>query len=168
VAEVDDLWFDHAQRGVVFGQEVAIAPAEELIWSKAFVLERERFDGADVNHILRAAGRKMDWARVLRRFDRHWEVLLAHLQLFRFAYPCERSAVPRWLMEELLSRSMQSVEEGDWPEKMCRGNLLSRVNYEVDIACWGYRNGRRWDEQERSEEAYGARPGVAGASGGGR
>jgi len=168
VADVDDDWFAHAARGVVFGQEVAIAPAEEMIWSKAFVLERERFDGADVNHIIRAAGPKMDWKRVLRRFDRHWEVLLAHLQLYHFAYPCERSAVPRWLMVELLSRSLRSVQQGDWAEKMCRGNLLSRVNYQVDISKWGYRDGRRWDEQERGEEAYGEGPGIAGASGGRR
>jgi hypothetical protein len=168
VATVDDEWFAHAPRGVVFGQEVSIAPAEEMIWSKAFVLERERFDGADVNHIIRAAGPKMDWKRVLRRFDRHWEVLLAHLQLYHFAYPCERSSVPRWLMVELLSRSLRSVQQGDWAEKMCRGNLLSRVSYQVDISKWGYRDGRRWDEQERGEEAYGEGPGIAGASGGRR
>src|SRR4051812_5348290 len=168
VAVVDDEWFAHAQPGVVFGQPVLIGPPEEIIWSKAFVLERERFDGSDVIHLIRAAGPKMDWERVLRRFDRHWEVLLAHLQLFRFAYPGERSAVPRWLMEELISRTLHSVEDGDWAEKICRGNLLSRVNYQVDISTWGYRDGRRWDEQERSEEAYGAGSGIAGASGSGR
>jgi hypothetical protein len=166
VAAVDDAWFANAQRGVVFDQQVLIAPAEEMIWSKAFVLERERFDGSDVMHLIRAAGPKMDWERVLRRFDRHWEVLLAHLQLFRFAYPCERSTVPRWLMVELLSRSLRSAQEGDWAGKMCRGNLLSRVNFEVDIKTWGYQDGRRWDEQKRAEGVDGAgsdREGPAGS-----
>jgi hypothetical protein len=165
VAVVDDEWFANAQPGVVFGQEVLIAPVEEVIWSKAFVLERERFDGSDVIHLIRAAGPKMDWERVLRRFDRHWEVLLAHLQLFRFAYPTERSTVPRWLMVELLTRSLRSVQEGDWAGKMCRGNLLSRVNYEVDITRWGYQDGRRWDEQARGEEADGAGSDRQGAAG---
>ena len=168
VAEVDDEWFTHAARGVVFDQEVAIAPAEEMIWSKAFVLERERYDGSDVNHLLRAAGPNMDWERVLRRFDRHWEVLLAHLQLFRFAYPSERNTVPRWLMVELLSRALRSVQDGNWPGQMCRGNLLSRVNYQVDISRWGYQDGRRWDEARRGEGANGARPEREGAPGGRR
>lgn len=168
VAVVDDEWFANAQRGVVFDQPVLIAPAEEMIWSKAFVLERERFDGADVNHLLRAAGPKMDWERVLRRFDRHWEVLLAHLQLFRFAYPSDREAVPRWLMVELLSRSLRTLEEGNWAGRMCRGNLLSRVNYEVDIRRWGYEDGRRWDEAARTESAHGAGSEREGAAGGRR
>src|SRR4051812_34008680 len=79
VALVDDLWFAHARKGVVMGEEVLIAPPEEMIWSKAFVLERERYDGADVNHLVKSAGREMDWDRVLFRFDRYWEVLLSHL-----------------------------------------------------------------------------------------
>ncbi|HYV49075.1 MAG TPA: nucleotidyltransferase family protein [Myxococcaceae bacterium] len=168
VAVVDDEWFAHAQPGVVFGQPVLIAPPEEIIWSKAFVLERERFDGSDVIHLIRAAGPKMDWERVLRRFDRHWEVLLAHLQLFRFAYPTERSTVPRWLMVELLSRSLRSVQEGDWPGKMCRGNLISRVNFEVDIASWGYQDGRRWDEKARAGGAHAAGSDREGPAGGRR
>ena len=44
---------------------VLLAPPEEMIWSKAFVCERERYDGADVNHLLRACGRQMDWQRLL-------------------------------------------------------------------------------------------------------
>jgi len=66
VAIVDDAWFEHALPGRVFGQEVQILPAEEMIWSKGFVMERERFDGADVYHLLRAVGAKLDWDRVMR------------------------------------------------------------------------------------------------------
>src|SRR4051794_5934065 len=51
VAVVDDEWFEHAKLGEVFGHQCLIAPAEEMIWSKAFVVERERYDGADVNHL---------------------------------------------------------------------------------------------------------------------
>ena len=98
VATVDDEWFEHAKVGEVMGHQTLIAPAEEIIWSKGFVLERERYDGADVAHLFKSAGPKMDWDRLLRRFDRHWEVLLSHLMLFRFAYPCERDTVPEWVI----------------------------------------------------------------------
>jgi hypothetical protein len=153
VAEVDDEWFTHAKWADVFGHRVRIAPAEEMIWSKAFVLERERFDGADVLHLIKFAGREMDWARVLRRFDRYWEVLLAQLMLFRYAYPGERSAVPDWVMSELLARTQSTVDEGDWPFKICRGNLLSKVNFRLDIDEWGNIDGRAWDEAERERVA---------------
>lgn len=173
VAVVDDAWFEHACTGVVFGRRVQIAPPEEMIWSKAFVLERERFDGADVNHLLRAAGARMDWDRLMRRFERHWEVLLAHLMLYRFAYPSDREQVPGWVMAELMRRTGQSVREGDWEERICRGNLLSKVNYGVDLREWGYADGRRWDEARRvapgEEDARrGEGHGIEAADSGGR
>jgi hypothetical protein len=145
----------------VEGQSVLIAPPEELIWSKAFVQERERFDGADVIHLLQWAGPEMDWVRLLRRFDRYWEVLFAHLMLFRFSYPGERNRVPDWVMRDLLARASRTVDEGNWDEKLCRGNLLSKVNYSLDLSQWGYRDGRKWDERERA-----AGPELEAASGG--
>ena len=149
VARVDQEWFEHASLGEAFGREVLMAPPEEMIWSKAFVLERERYDGGDVNHIIRAVGDRLDWERLLQRFGRYWEVLLSHLMLYRFVYPCDRAKVPERVMTELISRTMGTLREGDWPGKMCRGPLISRVNYEVDVQEWGYRNGREWDENDR-------------------
>jgi hypothetical protein len=149
VAEVDDLWFAFAPHGIVFGQPVQLVPAEELIWSKAFVLERERYDGADVNHLLRGAGSTLDWRRLLWRFERYWEVLLSHLLLFRFSYPGETQAVPNWVMGDLLQRASRPTEAPRLPERLCRGNLISSVNYKVDLSDWGYRDGKAWDEQER-------------------
>jgi hypothetical protein len=167
VAIVDDEWFTHATTGNVFGHLCQIAPAEEMIWSKAFVCERERYDGSDVIHLIKCAGKTMDWERVLRRFDRYWEVLLSHLMNFRFAYPCERDTVPDWLMVELMSRTLATIRDGNWPEKICRGNLISRVNYTVDIGSWGYLDGRKWDERERGDE-YAAGRHFEDPRGGGR
>src|SRR5262249_14969137 len=42
VARVDDLWFEHAQKSNLLGHIVLITPVEEMIWSKAFIQERER------------------------------------------------------------------------------------------------------------------------------
>ena len=149
VAVVDDAWFERAPPGRVFGQPVQLVPPEEMIWSKGFVMERERFDGADVNHLLRAVGPTLDWDHVLGRFDRYWEVLLAQLMLFRFAYPCDRDVVPDRVMTDLLSRTVETLRTGSEEERVCRGDLLSRVNYRLDIDRWGYASGRERDEQER-------------------
>src|SRR5205085_6009490 len=56
IARVDREWFEHAKRGTVFGERVRLCPVEEMMWSKAFVMERERFDGADIVHLIRARG----------------------------------------------------------------------------------------------------------------
>jgi hypothetical protein len=149
VAVVDDLWFEHARPGRVMDVEVLLAPPEEMIWSKSFVLERERYDGADVNHLLHACGESLDWERLLQRFDRYWEVLFSHLLLFQFAYPSTRSIVPDRVTEELLRRTVENLQAGDHPVALCRGNLMSRVQYQHDLDRLGLGDGRRWDERER-------------------
>ena len=149
VAVVDEAWFERALPGRVFGQAVQLVPAEEMLWSKGFVMERERFDGADVNHLLRAMGPKLDWNHLLARFERYWEVLLAQLMLFRFAYPSERDVVPDRVMTDLLSRTVETLKTEAEEERICRGDLLSRINYRLDVGRWGYSSGRERDEQER-------------------
>src|SRR5687767_4185382 len=60
ICTVDDGWFTHAVETQVLGMPVKIVPSEELIWQKAFIMERERFDGADIMHVLRARGTELD------------------------------------------------------------------------------------------------------------
>ncbi|MFZ5480023.1 MAG: nucleotidyltransferase family protein [Myxococcota bacterium] len=142
LAVVDDEWFDHAIPGTVLGHPVALCPWEETIWSKAWVMDRERFDGADVAHILRVTADKLDWHRLLRRFDGGWHVLLSHLLLFGFVYPGERPRVPPWIMRELLQRAEAEVENGPEGDALCRGTLFSTEQYRVDVERWGYADGR--------------------------
>jgi hypothetical protein len=142
IAIVDDDWIRYAPVGETLGVVTRIAPPEEMIWSKGFVQERERWDGADVSHLLRACGRDFDWPRLLRRFDPHWQVLLAHLTLFSYSYPQDRGVVPRWVWRELLDRAEEQQAEPATPEKICRGTLLSRTQYAPDIGLWGYRDAR--------------------------
>jgi len=96
-------------------------------------------------------GQDLDWDRLLARFDRYWEVLLSHLLLFRFAYPGERSKVPDRVLEELVGR-LEDQLGTDHPSALCRGNLISRVQYRHDLEQLGYEDGRAWDEAERGDE----------------
>src|SRR5919107_1912908 len=83
LAVVDDQWFEHATEREVLGTTVQVAPAEESLWSKAFVMERERYDGADVAHIIVAYGDRMDWRRLIDRFGRYWRGVVFPLVVFR-------------------------------------------------------------------------------------
>jgi hypothetical protein len=142
VAPVDDAWFDHAVQAEAVGVPVWICPAEELLWSKAFVMERERYDGADVIHILRARGRRLDWARLMDRFGAYWRVLLFNLVLYGFVYPGEEPPAPRWVMDTLIDRLNAETNGPPCEERICRGTLISREQYLVDILEWGYVDAR--------------------------
>jgi hypothetical protein len=141
-APVDDEWFEHAVDAELLGIPVRLCPPEEIIWSKAYVQERERFDGADIAHLIRKSGRNFDWHRLLRRFDAHWRVLLAHVVNFGFTYPGERDIIPEWVIRDLTNRLLSETREPPTEAMVCRGTLLSREQYLVDIATWGYRDGR--------------------------
>ena len=140
IARVDDLWFEHALDEEVLGIPTRLCPAEEMIWSKAFIQERERFDGADVTHLLRARAEEMDWDRLLTRFGPHWQVLLSHLILFGYIYPGEADRIPAKVLEGLIERQRRGVPKSG--ERLCRGTILSRSQYLVDVERWGYRDAR--------------------------
>ena len=139
VAEVDDEWFAHAPRDESLGFPVRLMPIEEMIWSKAFLMERERFDGADVLHLIRARQHDIDWPRLLVRFGEHWRVLLSHLVLFPYVYPNEPA--PR-VIDELLDRA-KDEPNADEGLRLCRGPMLSRAQYLVDLERWHYLDARQ-------------------------
>jgi hypothetical protein len=139
LVEVADDWFTHAVPSFILEVPVHLVTAEDMIWSKAFVMERERFDGGDVLHIIRQSGATLDWGRLLRRFGSHAPVLLAHVILFQFVYPSLRTTIPDWVMDELWHRAAGA---DDAPANVCRGTLLSREQYLIDVNDWGYLDAR--------------------------
>jgi hypothetical protein len=146
VREVNDEWFEQAVRRNVLGLDLLLCPVEEMIGSKAFVMDRDRFDGADVAHLLRQHAEKLDWDRLLRRFGGYWHVLLSHLLLFRFIYPSERGRIPVSVMRELLRRLNREMSESPSTERVCRGTLVSMSQYSRDITRWGYEDARELKE----------------------
>lgn len=151
VALVDDEWLHRAVDDVVLGLPVRLCPPEEIIWSKAFIQERERFDGADVLHLLRACADRLDWRRLLRRFGPYWRVLYAHLVLFGFVYPGERQRIPAAIMRRLAARLDRELDEA-LAERVCQGTLLSRQQYLVDVNQWGYEDLRLRPEVQMTED----------------
>jgi len=140
VAEVDDEWFANAIWDESLGFPVRLMPIEEMIWSKAFLMERERFDGADVLHLIRARQKEINWPRLLSRFGEHWRVLLSHLVLFPYVYP--NDPAPTDVIDELLDRAKNEAK-ADEGIRLCRGPLLSRAQYLVDIERWNYADARQ-------------------------
>jgi hypothetical protein len=152
VARVDNLWFDHAVPEKVFGVDVDLIPPEEMIWSKGLIMERERFDGADIAHVIRAQGEKLDWARLIDRYGPFWRALFSHIVLYGFIYPSDRSKVPAWVVEELSKRLAKETKAGNDDEKVCYGTIISRQQYLKDINDWGYADARLVHETMSEDE----------------
>jgi hypothetical protein len=152
IATVDAEWFAHAVGEEIMGLAVQLCPAEETIWSKAFIMERERYDGADIGHILRRYAEDLDWDRLLRRFGPQWRVLLSHLILFGFVYPAERRRIPGSVMRKLL-RQLQHEQAAEAPrDPVCQGTLLSREQYLIDVGAWNYQDARLLPRGSMTEE----------------
>lgn len=141
LTDIDDEWFAHGVWGRVFGVPVRFCAAEDLLWSKAFIMERERFDGADVAHLILTCGPRLDWVRLLNRFGLQWRVLLVHLVTFEFSYPGHRALVPEWVVTELLDRLQRERGMAE-PSGTCYGTLVSRGQYLIDLRHLGMRDAR--------------------------
>lgn len=139
---VDDAWFDNAPRGDVLGMPVRLIPIEEMIWSKSFLAERDRFDGADVQHLILAANGRLDGDRLLSRFGLHWRVLLAQLVLFDYCFPSRRGLVPNELRTRLLEQAADLGDDSADGVDLCFGTFLSRHEYVVDVTEGGFVDAR--------------------------
>lgn len=135
---VTESWFKEAHNAHVCGIDVQLIPPTELIWAKAFVQDRYKYDGADVSHLILRQHKKVDWRRLLAHFEQYWEVLLIHVLNFRFIYPTERECIPRWLLDELLDRVEVHTSLPVPQIQVCRGRLFSRADYAIDINQWGF------------------------------
>jgi hypothetical protein len=156
LCEIDDLWFEHSRATEIFDRSLRICPPEEMIWQKAYIMERERYDGADVAHLLRCCAAEMDWTRLLTRFGQDYRVLLGHLVFFGFIYPGERHLLPNQLMRDLLNRAAAERSESMNGTPICQGTLISRAQYLPDVERWGFADARTkgrgcMTEQQREE-----------------
>ncbi len=142
IATVDDSWLEHGVQETVLDRPCLIIPPEEIIWSKCFVMERERYDGADVAHLLRSCADQIDWQRLLDHFGDKWRVLLSYLVLFGFIYPEMSGKIPASIMDTLITKLQADQPAPAGAEKVCQGTLLSRQQFLVDTQDWGYKDGR--------------------------
>jgi hypothetical protein len=149
LCEVDQSWFDRARNGEVLGMPVEMCAPEEIIWMKAFIMERERFDGADIAHLIERCSESIDWKHLLSRFADDAPVLLTHLILFRYIYPSERSRIPDDVISKLIERVRQAPATS---AKICRGTLLSRAQYLPDVQERGYRDARLETRSQMTDE----------------
>lgn len=119
--QVDDQWFDGPEveaDGVRFR---LIAP-EEALWSKLYVLQRDRSDWPDTLNLLYGVGPEMDFRRILRKLSSDAPLLAGLLRVFGWLCPSRARELPEWLWDELGLRPPEDLET---PEQVsARARLL--------------------------------------------
>ncbi len=100
-AEVDSLWFERAPTISIQNEKLRIVPAEELLWHKLYVMQRERCDWPDVLNLLYAGGPTLDWQHLLNRLENDTQLLKAALIVFDWICPEVASELPDWLRQRL-------------------------------------------------------------------
>ena len=136
---VDPLWIERAHPATVVGVRTRVLAPEELLASKLFVMRRERFDGADIAHIIYTSRGNLQWDRVLELVGEHWEVLLWTLILFRYVYPAQTDYVPQKLWKDLVTRFQREITSPHVMAKF-RGSLVDDNMFAIDVNEWGLHN----------------------------
>jgi hypothetical protein len=139
VLVVQDSWIERASPAVVQGVETRVLAPEELVASKIFVARRERFDGADIAHVIYGTYPSFDWDREMQLVGANWEMLLWSLVLFRYVYPAQSHYVPAAIWQELLRRLEHEIARPD-PKATFRGSLVDNNMFAIDVNEWGLAN----------------------------
>ncbi|HEV8523984.1 MAG TPA: nucleotidyltransferase [Terriglobales bacterium] len=139
VITVDDSWIARGVPADVVGVSTRVLAAEELVASKLFVSFRERFDGADIAHVLYRTHHRFDWNRMLELVGEHWQLLLWTMVLFHYIYPSAGGHVPRAVWDELLRRFQRLLEHPDSAARF-RGSLIDDKMFLIDVQEWGMAN----------------------------
>jgi predicted nucleotidyltransferase len=139
VFTVDDSWIQRARPAVIYGIKTRVLAPEELVASKIFVARRERFDGADIAHVIYGTYPAFDWDRELQLVGEHWEMLLWSLLLFRYVYPAQTHYVPARVWNELLQWLGKEIAKPNSQAKF-RGSLVDDKMFAIDLNEWGLPN----------------------------
>jgi predicted nucleotidyltransferase len=139
IVTVDRSWIENATPSEILGVPVRVLAAEELIVSKLFIAFRERFDGADIVHVIFGTRGRLKWDRVLRLVGEHWQLLLWALVLFNYVYPHEAQAVPTNVWDSLLDRFRANLQMPNVDANF-RGSLLDERMFAIDVHEWGLDN----------------------------
>jgi predicted nucleotidyltransferase len=133
---VDRTWIERGLLSELFGVKVKMLGPEELIASKLFVTRRERFDGADIAHVIYGTHGKLDWDRVYQLVGEHWRLLFWHLVLYQYVYPAHADFVPKDVWRDLMGRFREEVEHVERNAEF-RGSLIDPLMFAIDVEEWG-------------------------------
>ncbi len=133
---VGDSWIARARPAIVVGVPTRVLAPEELIASKLFVTRRERFDGADITHVIFGSRGELEWDRIFELIGEHWQMLYWVLILYAYVYPAYTGYVPDAIWKDLSQRFLNEVVHPKADARF-RGSLVDDKMYAIDTCEWG-------------------------------
>lgn len=101
---VDEAWLENAPRLQLSNRTIGIVPAEELLWIKLYVVQRDRCDWPDVINLLYATAPRLNWDRLIARLADDLPLLDGVLCLFAWLCPDRVKDIPAPLRKRLSIR----------------------------------------------------------------
>jgi hypothetical protein len=86
-ANVDEEWLSRGAELMAGDIKVRVLAPEELIWSKLYVIQRERCDWPDILNVMYSAGPSMDWDHLMQRVGDDAPLLKGVLSVFTWLCP---------------------------------------------------------------------------------
>ncbi len=99
-AQVDESWLAGPEVEVE-GERFHLLAPEEALWSKLYVLQRERCDWPDTLNLLYGVGPALDFRRLLRNLGADAPLLASVIHIFGWLSPDRARELPDWLWPEL-------------------------------------------------------------------
>jgi len=124
-ADVDAGWLNRGPLIRMFDREFHVIPPEELIWSKLYVMQRDRCDWPDIMNLVHATGPTLDWNHLLNRVDSDLPLVKGLLSVFSWVSPGRARQLPSWVWPKLdLAAPAESESTTDPEGRPPRPDLL--------------------------------------------
>jgi len=103
-AAVDETWVETGPVMELDGEVFRVIPPEETLWTKLYVIQRERCDWPDAFNLLATVGPELDWHRLIERVEPDTALLAGVLSVFAWVEPDCANALPEWIWNRLEAR----------------------------------------------------------------
>jgi hypothetical protein len=134
-APVDEQWIAQGPEITVDHQTIRVIPIEEMIWSKLYVLQRERCDWPDILNLINRRSAEINWHHLLSRVSDDAPLLGAVLNIYSWICPENASNLPSWLRARVLPDT-RPAESGQRVALLdSRPWLVSSLNGGVGSQC---------------------------------
>jgi hypothetical protein len=99
--QIDRTWFKRGPEVEIRGEAVRILPAEEMIWAKLYVMQKERCDWPDALNIIYTRGANLDWGHLFDQLGQDAALLRGLMAVFAWMCPGRARILPEYLWQRL-------------------------------------------------------------------
>jgi hypothetical protein len=127
-AQVDESWLNGPEVHVA-GETFRLLAPEDSLWSKLYIIQKDRCDWTDCLNILYGVGPHMNWHKLIANAGRDVPLLAGLLSVFTWLAPDRARALPSFIWRELrLSAPDEHMDEA---------GIRQRVDF-IDTRPWFY------------------------------